>query len=576
MGLAPLLTRPEVTRLAGARAVSVGTEYAAAGAVRITALTENEVTAHVQGTRRYRVNLSADDDELVYECTCPVGEEGRFCTHCVAVAAEVAGWGGWPASSRRPAVTMEDVRDHLLRCRKPTLVDLILAQAEEDDRLRDRLLMEVAGRLPGGPDVKTFKASLRDAIEPAGFVPYREAYDWYRGVEAAIDAVEVLLAQGHAEAVIEICEDALAAIDGVGGSIDDSDGNVGTVARRLGDLHLVACQRARPDPVELGRRLLELELSSDHEAFYDSIDRYGDLLGEQGVAAFAEAARRYWSNVPPVAPGQPEREAHYRHYRIARVMERLAARSGDPDELAAVLAKDLSHAYQFVRIGDVYREAGRFEEALDWARRGLAAFRSRPDWRLRELAADELHRRGEHDEALKLVWAAFEESPGLTSYQQLHHQVKEARADWPSWSDRALTFLRADIERRRGRQQGPWDPVADRSSLVEIFLWRNEPEIAWREAVEGGCNERLWLQLASIREGEHPEDAVPIYQRRVERLVAAKNNQAYAEAVEVMKAIGKLMARTEPRGDFGAYVADVRARHRPKRNLIALLDSARW
>jgi uncharacterized Zn finger protein len=118
--------------------------------------------------------------------------------------------------------------------------------------------------------------------------------------------------------------------------------------------------------------------------------------------------------------------------------------------------------------------------------------------------------------------------------------------------------------------------VPDRSSLVEIFLWRKEPEIAWREAVEGGCDERLWLQLASIREGDHPEEAGPIYQRRVERLAAEKNNQSYAEAVDVMKTIGKLMATMEPPGDFRAYVTEVRSRHRPKRNLMALLDSARW
>jgi uncharacterized Zn finger protein len=574
--LAHLLTRPDVTHLAGARAFSAGTKYAAAGAVRITARSNSEVTAQVQATRRYRVKLTADDGELLYECTCPVGEDGQFCKHCAAVAAEVADWGGLRRSGKRPAVTMDDVREHLMGYRKQALVDLVLARAEEDDGLRDQLLMEVAGQLPGGPDAETFKAALRDAIEPDGFVPYRESYDWYHGVDAAIDGLEGLLAQGLAETVIDICEDALTVLDAVGGSIDDSDGNVGMVARRLGDLHLLACRRARPDPVELGRRLLELELSSEHDAYYDSIDRYAAVLGKKGTTAFKEAAQRHWSKVPSVAPGQPERDGLYRHNRITHVMERLAARSGDPDELAAVLAKDLSLAYQFVRIAEVYREAGRFEEALDWAGRGLAAFPTRPEWRLRELTADELHRRGDHQEALKLVWAAFEESPGLTGYQRLHDHVKKAHADWPSWSDRALKFVRAHIDRRRGRQQSRWDAVPDRSSLVEIFLWRKEPEIAWREAVEGGCDERLWLQLASIREGDHPEDAVPIYQRRVERLAAAKNNQAYAEAVDVMKTIGKLMATMEPPRDFRAYVTEVRSRHRPKRNLMALLDGAGW
>jgi hypothetical protein len=44
----------------------------------------------------------------------------------------------------------------------------------------------------------------------------------------------------------------------------------------------------------------------------------------------------------------------------------------------------------------------------------------------------------------------------------------------------------------------------------------------------------------------------------------------------MLQRIEKVMARTSPRGDFAAYVAEVRARHRIKRNFMALLDQAGW
>ena len=62
----------------------------------------------------------------------------------------------------------------------------------------------------------------------------------------------------------------------------------------------------------------------------------------------------------------------------------------------------------------------------------------------------------------------------------------------------------------------------------------------------------------------------------MERLIAAKNNDAYRQAVETMAHVQKLMrAATQPDA-FGPYAAGVRARHKPKRNLMKLLDTRRW
>jgi uncharacterized Zn finger protein len=113
-------------------------------------------------------------------------------------------------------------------------------------------------------------------------------------------------------------------------------------------------------------------------------------------------------------------------------------------------------------------------------------------------------------------------------------------------------------------------------SLVEIYLWRKEPDAAWREAREGGCAESLWMQLAQLRQDAHPEDALPIYQKRVQELVGKKNNGSYGAAVAMMRRVQGTMSGMEPPGDFRAYVAALRAEHRPKRNFMALLDRAGW
>ncbi|MGH9167984.1 MAG: hypothetical protein ACRD02_09185 [Acidimicrobiia bacterium] len=112
--------------------------------------------------------------------------------------------------------------------------------------------------------------------------------------------------------------------------------------------------------------------------------------------------------------------------------------------------------------------------------------------------------------------------------------------------------------------------------MVQVFLWEGDIEAAWAEAVEGDCSERLWMELAGLREDDHPAEVLPVYQTQVERTVHQKNNRAYAEAVRLLERIEGLMSRLGRDEEFGEYVAGVRAAHKPKRNFMKLLDQTGW
>lgn len=125
--------------MADAGSLERGADYAAMGRVHGLAHDGQVVVAEVAGGRRYRVRLWVEDDRLAHVCTCPVGEDGRFCKHCVAVGL------AWIAA-RAPAATVEralpDVREHLAALDRDALVELLMEQAAVDDRLRRRLSLE--------------------------------------------------------------------------------------------------------------------------------------------------------------------------------------------------------------------------------------------------------------------------------------------------------------------------------------------------------------------------------------------------------------------------------------------------
>ena len=72
--------------LAGGRFFERGEDYYRRGAVRSLVEHEGTLTARVIGNREYRVRFRAKENGgLSYSCSCPVGGDGLFCKHCVAV-----------------------------------------------------------------------------------------------------------------------------------------------------------------------------------------------------------------------------------------------------------------------------------------------------------------------------------------------------------------------------------------------------------------------------------------------------------------------------------------------------------
>ena len=561
--------------LATGRSFERGVAYAAEGRVKRLKVGAEEAAATVRGTRTYQVDLWLAGGAPAFSCTCPVAADGLFCKHCVAVGLVLSQGGAASARQGSPAAAI-DLRAHLEGLDKGRLVDLLLEQAECDELLQERLLLEAAKAQGARLDLNGYRRAIDDAMDPGDYVDYRAMYDYASGVDDLIDSLRELFDAGYALEVVELCEHALARLDEAIESLDDSNGETSDIKQSLCDLHHAACLKARPEPVALAERLFEAELHSEWDTFFGAAATYADILGEPGLAAYRRRAEEVWEEIAAIAPGEERGHETFR-FSITHIMETLAGLSADPDLLVAVMARDLSSAYGFVRIAETYREAGRHDEALAWAERGVAAFPEHTDVRLREILADEYQRRGRHEEAMDLMWSAFAEQPALACYQRLKTHATAA-GEWDSWRARALDLMRQSTGAAAKDVLGSnrWGWHADRSELVKALLWEGDVEAAWQEAVAGGCNDSLWMELAARREAAYPADVLPVYQRHVERLIDAKKNHTYAAAVALLHKVKKLLDRLGRGEEFPAYLAAVRAAHKQKRNLMKLLEQARW
>jgi uncharacterized Zn finger protein len=564
--LAENLTHDVILELAGQTYFDRGEDYHRGGHVYDIVEHANVVVAKVAGTADYRVRLWVEGG-LAYSCDCPLGMDGEFCKHCVATG---LAWleDDYPGRATGDSATMDDVRDYLEDQEKDLLVGIVMEQAMQDERLRERLLLR-ASRV-GSLDLAAFHRAIDDAVDFDDYY-YGPPWEYARGMQNVVGAIEELLEEGLAAEVVELSEYALAKIEGTIGY--DVDGSIGDIVEELEKIHLKACMRAKPDPETLAKRLFDWELGSDHDTFFDALNTYAEVLGERGLAEYRRQAEKEWADVPALGPARENTPRYYgRRERLAEIMEALAYRSGDVEAVVAVKSKDLSSPFAFLGIARLYKEAGDAEKALEWAEEGAWVFPGGGHPELRWFLADEYHNRGRHEEAMALIWKNFEEAPRLCVYQDLKAHADRA-GTWERWREKALDYLREEIATKKEESNRRYLMFrVDNSELVEILLWEGNVEEGWLEAKRGSCSDRLWLDLAARRERSHPEDSLAVYQERIEPLVNQTNNKAYEEAYELLLRVRELLDHLGRQDEFDEYMELIRLEYKRKRNFMKLLD----
>lgn len=564
-------TRREIESLADPGSFLRGVGYQRAGRVEIGDRHGDAITAVVRGSMPYHVELRRNP-KPAWSCDCPVGEEGAFCKHCVAVALEEAGPDRPSKRTDGAKDEKPDVRKFVAGLDNDALVDLVMEQVDSDWRLRERLTAQAIAHGGGSLDARAWKRRI-DSVFGDGrpFIPYGEAGGWAQDVFEVLAALDDLVNAGHAAAVVALAEHAHRRSDKAVHYIDDSDGWLTDISGRIGELHLAACREARPDPVELAGRLADLELTSELDTFHRAAATYADVLGSDGIAAYRRIVEPKWR-------AATKHKDSYGHgaFAVIQAMIGVAQAAGDPDELIAIRGSDLRTPEDYLEISRMLVAAGRQAEAFNWARRGLQTFADR-HWQtpaLRQFLASQLRAAGDASEAEALWWESFERHPSLDAYRKLLSESADIEARRRQAVD--LLRQRLDAGDTEARTRNPLLERSPATTLVEILLYEGRADDAWSAATSHGCDERTWMTLARARETTHPLDAIPIYERAVAAQIDTKKNGGYRAAVDLLARIRSLATKGDQPQLFSQLLATVMTEHGRKRNLMALIDKKRW
>lgn len=577
MTLAALLTSELIQTLAGTKTFARGLAYFHEGAVGPLEDDGNSVTATVKGTHRYRVSLSVDENELAYDCTCPVGADGLFCKHALAVALswlENSGEATFPPDDsvkpkKKRLSKAEQLRQYLETLPEAKLRDLLMDAAERDRRFRDKLLLTAKSATSKGI------ADLRGIVNQATRVRrYDEDADNYaERLNDLADLLEERIDDSDAE-LVELIEEAILQAEGGQGQIDDAEGDTYSGIERLGEVHLRACQRLNPDPVALAERLFEYQMAGGSEAFYTILPDYAAAFGETGLARYEDLVLENWNKLPKLTPGNSiSRTWDEQRSRLESAMTELATRHGDVETLIAIRRRDLSSPRNYLRLAGLLKEHQRFDEALACIEEGIASFpKGYGQDDLIVFAIDEYVRRKNDDAVEKLAWERFERRPGESDFFALLKTARQIdRLD--SLRQRAMSFLEARVAREEasGQKSSIWSH-GTRDTLLEIHLAEKNAEAMWATLKGGPTSSSLWEKCADLRGKTHPEDAIPLYFKLLPQAVnQGSSNARYERAFRIVQSIGKLRRKQDRAADFKQELARIRLDYKAKRNFIKLL-----
>ncbi|WP_319459345.1 DUF6880 family protein [Micromonospora sp. RTP1Z1] len=387
--------------------------------------------------------------------------------------------------------------------------------------------------------------------------PYRGRREYSQAARQVAEECDRLVGEGRADLAVPVLRKAVDRITRALMYMDDSSGIVGDDLQELMGLYARACAAARPNPVSLAGWLVKLECDGPGWPRVMLAD-FVPALGERGIAEVQRlVAERARSTDPESWTGA---------FAVRDLREQLAEVSGDVDRYVAVLAEHLTNAVQYQRIVEALRAAGRRDEAVDWARRGVAADPGSPYTdRLRDLLVGMLVAAGDTPGAVRVRREDFARHPTAARYRSLIDTMGTAGGDDPTtW---AMEVLRGQITVQ----------PAYASELVDVLLAAGRDDEAWQEALHhrrwlGGPQ---WQTLLHRRAATHPKEVIQPYRDLVEQAILnSADKRRYRRAVALLTALRAVYQAAGEPTTFGRYLAELRIAHKRRPTFLKTLDAA--
>ncbi len=584
----PSISEQDIREMATASSFERGMGYFVRGAILDPVREGNVLRARCEGSMPLDYHLQVDLDETgVTEawCSCPYSY-GGICKHLVALLLT------WVRQPDTFAV-YDDLVTTLEALPKETLVALVAEMVQQDPALYD-LLARYREQPESIPTPSAPRPHRVSAAEYSGEIAYiiGEGADWYH-MDELMDGLYTVerTAEGFARrgeftnAAIIYTELLRGCVEGIE-YCDDSSGSMGDLGQACAETLQEIVPQTDWDEAERRSWLRDM-----FELCVNDMGGYGfeEALSELVIATYRPAdveTLEAWIH-ESLGEASHKPRSDYRRRGLISMLLDLYAREGRHEAYLTLCAEegqrlalceklvDLGRAGEAMRV--VRREplpdhkawhlverleqAGHEAFAIEVAEAALPEARGWPLGKLGNWLLERYERQNDRTSALEIHLARFRASPNFALYQSIAEQAREL-GRW----EQLKPGLDQVVEER-----------GSHSLKIEMALADGDLPRAM-EIVErsGAAINQTWTDRVAHRAAESAEHypwAVAYYEHQAEKHIAGKRRHLYQEALKILKTIRQVYRRHNAPGEWDAFIADVRKRHRGKKVFLEVIEA---
>ena len=409
--------------------------------------------------------------------------------------------------------------------------------------------------------IAVLRAAIDDGLRTRRHLDYWGSSSWAKDAAPVVDALAEEVSVAPSAELVMLLQRAAGHLVKVILRADDSNGMIGDLCREVLDLHRQASAAGVADPAKVAKWMVKFTFE-DQDFFTIDPVAYADALGDKGLAVY----RREVAKRSDLTDGPDHRSemlsrlyGDFPSFAAKYAAERLAIIDRDVDRLIELLGGDLSSPHQFQRVAEALVELGQADDALSWARRGIAETSGWQVAKLYDLAAELLTGSGDPAAVVELRRHHHERTPSASTYAKLQTAASTINS-WAVEVDRARAVL------------GEHDPTGQ----IDALLADGDVDEAWSVAAAGeqGLHGSQWLRLAEVRESTAPSDSMAVYLRLAGDVLLQTDKRAYRDAIGHLKAARRAATAADRADEFDEHLAEIRERNRRRPSFMAMLDKA--